>query len=75
MEQKVIEVFSNGKGGCEHDYVYDKPVKMSFTFPPVIEQLRICECCGKAELVSESEVFGFDADKIKKLMVQFGKKK
>lgn len=68
MEQKVIKVFAEGKPECDHEFIYDKPIKISFTFPPIVQQCRICEQCGKVELVSESEVFEFEIDKFLELV-------
>lgn len=73
MEQKIIQEFSAGKGECEHEFIYDKPVRFSFSYPPVVQQFRICECCGKSELTLGSEVFEFDADKAKELIIKFSK--
>lgn len=74
MEQEIISVYTIGVPKCEHEYVYDKPVKVCYTFPPVVTQFRICECCGKAELVTSKEVFEFDVKKINELTVKYGRR-
>lgn len=52
---RTIKVFVEGKQNCEHDWIYNKPKNMRFTTPMVSSQERICEDCGRFEIV---EVIG-----------------
>ena len=67
----VLKVYSKGEEGCEHDFVYNFALRMGFSHPPVVTQLRVCECCGRAEVVQSNEVVEFDNDRITSAVDKF----
>ena len=66
---KVLNVFSIGVvDNCQHDWIYDKPSIVTFTYPSVVIQDRICECCGRFEKVHiEGNQAKYESDKFNKL--------
>jgi hypothetical protein len=66
MDRKeiVIKVYNKGEEECEHDFVYNFALRMGFSHPPVVTQLKVCEKCGRAETVQSNEVVEYDNDRI-----------
>jgi hypothetical protein len=56
MIEKVITIFTKGKEGCEHEFVYSKHGKAEFTFPIKFTGARICKHCGQHEMVELNSI-------------------
>lgn len=68
-----IQIFSKGNETCLHDWVYNKPLNLTFTVPAKIVQERVCECCGRFERVHlEGRQANYDTDRFTATKEQFG---
>jgi hypothetical protein len=74
-ETKVLQVFEKGTNECQHLWVYDCKHIAMFTIPAEYVKERICGCCGRKELVSDSTLqpigkdekdYNFTLEKFKK---------
>jgi hypothetical protein len=68
--EKVLNIFTLGKEkyDYEHEWVYNKPTKATFTYPIIVEQDRVCECCGRHERVEiQGDLKKYDVNKYNKL--------
>jgi hypothetical protein len=76
MEQ-VMELKFEGNKDCEHNYVYSRFQKMTFVIPPTYFTARICEKCGRYEILLDDEMINHHMEQAKfiKLKEKFEKGK
>jgi hypothetical protein len=55
-ETKVLQVFEKGTDECRHSWVYDSKFTAMYTVPAEYMKDRICEVCGRKELILDSKL-------------------
>lgn len=55
-ETKILQVFDKGNDSCQHSWVYDAKFVAMYTIPAEYMKDRICESCGRKEVVLDSQL-------------------